>query len=161
MLRDRTALITGASGIAAATAELFTEHGAKVVVIDRSRDNLRTLKDGLPDVLTLEGDLTDSETCKELVAKAQETLGRIDSLVNVVGISGRRFGDGAVHEATDEGFDTVLTTNLKPPSSCVREVLRHMLPRKTGSIVNTASVLAYAPNGEHFGTHAYAARRAR
>ena len=76
-----------------------------------------------------------------------------------MGISGRKFGDGPVHEATDEGFDIVMHTNVKTTFVMCREVLRHMLPRKQGSIVNTASVLAYAPDGEHFGTHAYAASK--
>lgn len=158
-MRGKTALITGASGIAAATAQRFTEHGANVAAIDHSSANLTTLKECLPGVLTLEGDLTDSATCKQLVDAAEKDLGTIDILVNVVGISGRRFGDGPVHEATDEGFDRVMTTNVKTTFVMCREVLRCMLPCGTGSIINTASVLAYAPSGQHFGTHAYAASK--
>ncbi len=159
LLHDKTALITGASGIAAATAKLFSEHGARVAAIDRSSDNLAALKRCLPELLTLEGDLTDSATCKTLVGRAVGALAHIDILVNVVGRSGRSLGDGPVHEATDRGFDVVMTTNVKTTFTMCREVLRSMLPRGSGSIVNTASVLAYAPNGAHFGTHAYAASK--
>lgn len=159
LLQGKTALITGASGIAAATAKLFSEHGAKVATLDRSSQNLATLKDALPDVLALEGDLTDSTVCKKLVGAVANTLGQIDILVNVVGISGRKFGDGPVHEATDEGFDRVINANLKTTFVMCREVLKIMLQQKSGSIINTASVLAYAPNGENFGTHAYAASK--
>ena len=159
VLEGKTALVTGASGIAAATAKRFSEQGARVAVIDRSTDNLTALKSCLPDLFTLNGDLTDGAVCKHLVEQAADTLGQLDILVNVVGISGRKFGDGPVHEATDEGFDIVMHTNVKTTFVMCREVLRHMLPRKQGSIVNTASVLAYAPDGEHFGTHAYAASK--
>jgi len=159
LLAGKTALITGSSGIAAATAQLFSEHGAKVAVIDRSSQNLASLKEAVPDVFTFEGDLTDSHVCKKLVAEANDSLGQIDILVNIVGISGRKFGDGPVHEAIDEGFETVMTANVKTTFAMCREVLQSMLPRGSGSIVNTASVLAYAPNGQNFGTHAYAASK--
>jgi NAD(P)-dependent dehydrogenase (short-subunit alcohol dehydrogenase family) len=158
-LTDKAALITGASGIAAATARLFHGHGADLCVIDVSRANLAALGDELPRLYALQGDLTSSKTCARLVAEALESLGRIDVLVNVVGISGRRYGDGPVHEATDEGWDTVMTTNARTTFTMCREVLKAMLPRRRGTIVNTASVLAYAPNGEHFATHAYAASK--
>ena len=159
LLAGKSALITGASGIAAATAARFAEHGAKVAVIDRSSSALEALKKCLPEAQTLLGDLTDGATCKRLAGRAAGALGGIDVLVNVAGISGRRFGDGPVHEATDEGFDVVMTANVKTTFMMCREVLAHMLPRRAGSIVNTASVLAYAPDGEHFGTHAYAASK--
>lgn len=156
LLTGKTALITGSTGIAAATAERFLGHGAKVAVIDYSSDNLETIKAELPVVIALEGDLRDSSVCRAIVKQAVTQLEQIDILVNVVGISGRRYGDGPVHEASDEGFDTVMTSNVKTTFVMCREVLQHMLPRGSGNIINTASVLAYAPNGEHFGTHAYA-----
>ncbi len=159
LLSGKTVLLTGASGIAAATAKLFCQHGARVAVLDRSADNLNALRGCLPELVTLEGDLTDSRVCKNLVAQAAETLGKLDVLVNVVGISGRKFGDGPVHEATDEGFDVIMSTNVKTTFVMCREALQYMLPQGTGSIVNTASVLAYAPNAEHFSTHAYAASK--
>ena len=159
LLAGKAALITGASGIAAATAKRFSEHGARVAVIDRSAENLTALTDCLPNLLALNGDLTEGETCKTLVEEAVTGLETLDILVNVVGISGRTFGDGPVHEATDAGFDIVMTTNVKTTFMMCREVLRYMLPRGSGSIVNTSSVLAYAPDGEHFGTHAYAASK--
>lgn len=159
LLQGKTALISGASGIAAATATLFSEHGARVAAIDRSRDNLSALKKCLPELVTLEGDLTDSDVCRRLVEEAARALGQLEILVNVAGISGRKFGDGPVHEATDRGFDTIMAANVRTTFVMCREVLRYMLPQKSGSIVNTASVLAYAPNAEHFATHAYAASK--
>ncbi|MEM6429904.1 MAG: SDR family NAD(P)-dependent oxidoreductase [Deinococcota bacterium] len=159
LLTGKTALITGASGIAAATAKRFCEEDAKVAVIDRSMEALQTLQEELAEVVVLEGDLTDSSTCSRLVNEAQTQLGHLDIAVNVVGISARRFGDGLVHEATDEGFDTAMTVNVKTTFMVCREVVKHMLARGGGSIINTSSVVAYAPNAEHFSTHAYAASK--
>jgi NAD(P)-dependent dehydrogenase (short-subunit alcohol dehydrogenase family) len=159
LLLGKAALITGASGIGAATARLFSYHGADICVLDREKASLTSLKDELPRLYTLQGDLTDSETCARLVARAVECLEGIDILINVVGISGRSFGDGPVHAATDEGWDTVMCTNARTTFTMCREVLKTMLPRRQGAIVNTASVLAFAPNSEHFATHAYAASK--
>jgi NAD(P)-dependent dehydrogenase (short-subunit alcohol dehydrogenase family) len=159
LLTGKTALITGASGIAAAAAKRFCDEGAKVAVIDRSLEALQTLQKDLAEVVVLEGDLTDSSTCRRLVHEAQTQLGHLDIAMNVVGISARRFGDGLVHEATDEGFDVAMTVNVKTTFMVCREVVKHMLARGRGSIINTSSVVAYAPNAEHFGTHAYAASK--
>jgi NAD(P)-dependent dehydrogenase (short-subunit alcohol dehydrogenase family) len=159
LLVDKAALITGASGIGAATARLFSRHAAEVCVLDREEASLAALRVELTRLHTLQGDLTSSETCAQLVEQAVQRLGRIDILVNVVGISGRRYGDGPVHAATDEGWDTVMSTNARTTFTMCREVLKTMLPRRQGAIVNTASVLAFAPSSEHFATHAYAASK--
>jgi NAD(P)-dependent dehydrogenase (short-subunit alcohol dehydrogenase family) len=62
-----------------------------------------------------------------------------------------------VHEASDEGWDIVMDTNAKTTFSLCREALKPMMQQHSGSIVNMASVLAYAPNPDFFATHAYAA----
>lgn len=159
LLTGKTALITGASGIAAAAATLFTREGCRVVVIDISRDNLQGLEQEVPGIIPVTADLTVPGAPYDVTSQARAALGRIDVLFNVVGISARRYGDGPVHEASDEGWDKALDTNAKTTFSMCREVLKVMLEQGRGSIVNTASVLAYAPNAEHFATHAYAASK--
>ena len=159
LLAGKTALITGASGIAAAAAKLFTEEGCKVAVVDIARENLQGIRQDLPSVTTLEADLTVPGAAAEVTRQAKAALGKLDILFNVVGISARRYGDGPVHAASDEGWDKAMDTNAKTTFSMCREVLKVMLEQHSGSIVNTASVLAYAPNAEHFATHAYAASK--
>lgn len=159
MLSGKTALITGASGIAAATALRFAAEGAAVAVVDRDPSCLEALKQDLAGVLAFERDLTDSAACSSLLAEVVRRLGHIDILFNVVGISGRSYGDGPVHLATDESFDTLMRVNVKTTLVMCREALAHMLPRRTGSIINTASVLAYAPSAQFFETHVYAASK--
>lgn len=154
---SRVVLITGSTGIAAATARLFSQQGDRVAVVDRVSANLEALASALPDLLTITADLVEDGAAKRVVETALAQFGRLDVLVNVVGISGRRFGDGPTHVATDAGWDVVMDTNARTMFSMCREALAPMMAQGSGAIVNTASVLAYAPNADFFATHAYAA----
>lgn len=156
-LSNRVALITGSTGIAAATARLFRQERAQVAVADRAAENLVALANSLPGLLTITADLVEGGAAKRVVETACAHFGRLDVLVNIAGISRRRFGDGPAHEATDAGWDVVMNTNARTMFSMCREALAPMLAQGSGAIVNTASVLAYAPNPDFFATHAYAA----
>ena len=156
-LENRVAIITGSTGIGAATAHVFARAGARLVVVGRSEDHLEHLRGELPEMLPVAADLTEPGEAKRVVDRTLEHFGRLDILVNIAGISGRKFGDGPVHEATDDGWDTVMDTNAKTTFSLCREALEPMMRQRSGSIVNMASVLAYAPNKDFFATHAYAA----
>lgn len=156
-LHERVALITGTTGIGAATARLFAAEGARLVVVGRAREQCAELGQVLPDALVLASDLTEPGAADGIVAATLERYGRLDVLVNVAGISGRSYGDGPVHEASDGGWDAVMDTNAKTTFGMCRAALAPMLVQRSGAIVNIASVLAYAPGAEFFATHAYAA----
>jgi NAD(P)-dependent dehydrogenase (short-subunit alcohol dehydrogenase family) len=156
-LKDKVAIITGSTGIGGATARLFAQHGAKVAVVGRSKENLGAVQKDVPEMFPISIDLAESGAAKQVVEKVLRHFGELDVLVNIAGISGRRYGDGPVHEATDEGWDIVMDTNAKTTFSMCREALGPMMEQKAGAIVNMASVLAYAPNPDFFATHAYAA----
>jgi NAD(P)-dependent dehydrogenase (short-subunit alcohol dehydrogenase family) len=155
-LKDKIAIITGSTGIGGATAKLFASHGAKLVVVGRSKENLEHLSKEIS-FLPIALDLSQAGAGKTVVEETMQHFGRVDYLINVAGISGRKFGDGPVHEASDEGWDIVMDTNAKTTFSLCREALKPMMQQHSGSIVNMASVLAYAPNPDFFATHAYAA----
>jgi NAD(P)-dependent dehydrogenase (short-subunit alcohol dehydrogenase family) len=95
----------------------------------------------------------------------RRAFGRIDALFNVVGISGRRFGDGPVHECSDAGWDVTFETNVRSMFLVCREVVRRMLAQEPGAdglrgaVLNMASVLALSPEPRFFATHAYAASK--
>jgi NAD(P)-dependent dehydrogenase (short-subunit alcohol dehydrogenase family) len=157
--RRPVALITGASGIAAATARALAAGGHDLLVLDRNTANLESIHRELPALIPFEADLCKSGAADAAVKAAVDGFGRLDVLVNVVGISGRRFGDGPVHECTDEGWRVVMSTNLDTTFHMCRAALEPMMAARNGSIVNVASVLGYAPAGELFATHSYAASK--
>lgn len=159
MAPDRkVALITGASGIAAATAQHFARQGIAVAALDRDADNLSALSGQVENLQAIRRDLTEADAADDAVAEVLGRHGRLDVVVNVVGISGRRFGDGPVHACTDEGWDVVMDNNLTTTFRMCRAALKPMVAAGSGSIVNTASVLGYAP-AKLFATHAYAASK--
>jgi NAD(P)-dependent dehydrogenase (short-subunit alcohol dehydrogenase family) len=158
-----TWLITGATGIAAATARVAAQKGAAVF--------LAALGDGECQALAAEireaggrchfraGDLTVAANANAAVACCLDVFGRVDALFNVAGISGRRYGDGPVHECTEEGWDVTLTMNARSTFLVCRAAIGHMMARKSGAILNMSSVSALAPEPRHFAAHAYAAAK--
>ena len=141
-------LITGCSGIARATANTAEKQGATVFLAGLGEDCFRV-------------DLTLPDGAEQALAACLETHGRIDALFNVAGGSGRRFGDGPLHECTGEGWSQTFDLNLTTAFRMNRAVLRHWLAiEQPGVILNMTSVLAESPEPMHFATHAYAASKA-
>lgn len=153
-LQNKTILISGSTGIAAATARLAASEGASVFAIALERGEC-------DDVFT--GDLTLADTARDGVRECVRRFGRIDCLYNVAGIGGRRFGDGPMHQCSEEAWDKVMGANVKSMFLLTRETLRAMLGQPVaenglrGAILNMASVLATSPEPLRFDTHAYAA----
>jgi NAD(P)-dependent dehydrogenase (short-subunit alcohol dehydrogenase family) len=168
-LRDRVCLVTGSTGMAAAAAERFASEGASVFVVSRTAEHVRALAERLDAGGTQVGwasaDLADATEADAAVAAAVARFGRIDGLFAVAGGSGRRFGDGPIHELTPEGWDRTLEINLRSQAMTCRAVVRQMLGQPAngsgtrGSILLMGSVTATDPSPEMFATHAYAAAR--
>ncbi|WP_309710295.1 SDR family oxidoreductase [Armatimonas sp.] len=148
-------LITGATGIAAATVRLAMAAGHKVFVTSLNADDCVAL--GVP---YLAADLTDSVQADAAVAVAVQTLGSLEGVFCVVGGSGRRFGDGPLDACTDEGWQQTFALNLDTTFHIARAALRQFLAQGSGgSLVFTGSVLASHPEPGKFATHAYAASK--
>lgn len=166
-LSNHVILITGNTGIAAATARLAALAGARVFIAGLDAEQGAALAKeigGASPSGIWSGDLTVPENADVCVAQCIETLGQIDGLFNVAGASGRRHGDGPLHEASDEGWNWTVDVNLNSMFYMTRAVLRHMLERdhsgqRRGAIVNMATVTAYSPEPENFATHGYAAAK--
>jgi NAD(P)-dependent dehydrogenase (short-subunit alcohol dehydrogenase family) len=99
------------------------------------------------------------------IAAAVERFGRIDGLFAVAGGSGRRWGDGRIHELNADAWDRTLELNLRTQALTCAAVVRQMLRQAPndsgtrGSILLMGSVTATDPSPTHFGTHAYAAAK--
>lgn len=168
MSEKRNYLITGSTGIAAETARLAVENNARVFIVGNDEESCRALNDELNTIGEADfavADLTIEAQVIEAVKNFSDKLGRIDSLFNVVGISGRKFGDGAIHECTLEGWQRTFDVNAKTVFLMSREAIRLMLEQDLdadklrGAILNMGSILSFSPEPKHFATHAYAASK--
>ena len=152
-------LVTGSSGIAAATARLWGAQDS-VFIVGVNAEECRTLAAELPEADFSAADVRDEETVRKSVVACVERFGKIDALFNVAGISARSLGDGALHECATEAWDAVMNVNAKGTFLMCREVLRTwILHSHRGVILNCGSVLTQHPQPEHFATAGYAASK--
>lgn len=166
---DRSCLVTGSTGMAASAARALAAEGGRVFVISRNPDHARALADEITGfggrAAWHAAELSDEAEVQAAVDAFTSAFGRLDAVYNVAGISGRRFGDGPAHEATLEGWETVLRTNATSTFLVCRAAIRRMLDQDPladdarGAILNMSSALAHHPSPTHFGTHAYAASK--
>lgn len=175
---NQVIVITGATGMAAATAEHVAAGGASVFVVSRDEDECAALCRRVSvaggAAASATADLRDERATEAAFEAALARFGRIDGLFAVAGASGRRFGDGPLHELTLEGWRQTFELNAVPTFLAAREAVRAMLTTGDdgvaasdgrrgdglgGSIVLMSSVLARHPSPELFSTHAYAAAK--
>jgi NAD(P)-dependent dehydrogenase (short-subunit alcohol dehydrogenase family) len=164
-LAGRAILITGTTGIAAATAERAAAEGASVFVVSRNPKHAQALGERLPGGAWAAADLTDEAAVDTAVSAAVKRFGRIDGLFSAAGGSGRRFGDGPIHALTGDAWEATAALNLRTQVLVCSRVVRAMREQRSddsglrGSILILGSITTEAPVPELFGTHAYAAAK--
>ena len=163
-LSGKAIIVTGSSGIAAAAVRQAAASGAHLVLAAHDVQPAWELA-AETGAECWTGDLTRPASGESVLSQCLSKFGRVDGLLYAAGMSGRRFGDGPVHECTDEGWEAAMAHNLKPVFQMCRAVAGRMLEQAAGengirgAIVNIGSVLAEAPEPRHFATHAYAAAK--
>jgi len=160
LLKDRFAVITGAAskrGLGRATATLFAEHGARVAILDLDAAASGDAAAALPGSghIGLRCDVTKKGDCDRAVADVLAAFGRIDVLVNNAGISQPL----KLADIKPENYDAVLDVSLRGTLYMTQAVVPQMRARKSGSIVNLASVAGQRGGGIFGGPH-YAAAKA-
>lgn len=155
-------LIGGTSGIGLSAAIAFVANGAKVVALGRDDEHLQNAKQALgDDAVVFAADATNSNTAPRAIALARERFGAVHGLYHVAGGSGRKFGDGPLHEMSDAGLEATLRLNLHSLIYSNRAAVQTFLEQKSGgSILNLGSVIGFYPSPKYFATHAYAAAKA-
>jgi NAD(P)-dependent dehydrogenase (short-subunit alcohol dehydrogenase family) len=155
-------VIGGTTGLGLSAARAFVRCGARVVIVGRNADSARAAREELgPDVRDLCGDATEADTASRAIAMAVREFGGFHGLYHVAGGSGRKLGDGPLHELTDEGWRGTIDLNLTSLIYSNRAAIRQFLEQTSGgSILNMGSVLGWSPSPRHFATHAYAAAKA-
>ncbi len=141
-LKGRVAVVTGASrGIGAAIAVELAALGANVVI------NYKSDRQGAENVLqnlrqsggigtVVQADVSRYGEAKNLIEEAMRIYGKVDILVNNAGIS----RTGLFIDMDESDWDQVMDVNLKGVYNCTSHVLKYMLPRKSGSIINVSSM---------------------
>ena len=141
-LSGKIALITGASkGIGRGIAIEFAKQGASVV-INYSTDE-KSAKETLDEVkklngygMIIKGDISSFENCKIIVEETLKVMGKIDILVNNAGIS----QIGLFMDAIENEIDKIISTNLLGAMYLTNQVLKDMILRKSGNIINISSM---------------------
>ncbi|HZZ79951.1 MAG TPA: SDR family oxidoreductase [Gemmataceae bacterium] len=150
----RCVIVGGTSGIGLAAARRFVAEGARVVVAGLDEGDAR----GLCPFRAC--DASSEAAVDALFADVVAQLGGLDVLYHVAGSSGRRHGDGPLHDCSAVGWQATLDANLKSVFLTNRAAVRQLLAQGSGGVIlNMASVLAFSPSPHHFDTVAYAASK--
>ena len=163
-LEGKVAIVTGAGssgpgvGTGRAISTLFAMEGCRVLLVDRevarAEETLAGIREEGGDASVAQADVTKSSDCEEMVNEAIRAYGRLDILVNNVGIT----LPGKVVDVTDEAWDRVMDVNLKSVMRTGKYAVPRMQQDGGGSVINLSSVVAMRSGGG-FDSHAYVASK--
>ena len=159
MLEGKIALVTGASrGIGRQIAKTLAAKGAFVIVnyngsAAKAEEVVKEIQAAGGNGQAVQCNVSDFESCKEMLDAVVKEHGRLDILVNNAGIT----RDNLLMKMSEEDFDAVIQTNLKGVFNCTRHIARQMLKQKSGRIINISSVSGVLGNA---GQANYAASKA-
>ena len=140
-LAGRVAIVTGAGhGIGSATALALADAGADVACVDIDKQAARDTSAGVGGLgrksLFLQTDVGDLAAIDAMVTQVMATFGRVDVLVNNAGVTRRAY----IMDLTEGDWDRIMGVNAKGVFFCLQRVAREMIPRRSGVIVNIASI---------------------
>ena len=149
-LKDKVAIITGAgSGIGQATAELFGEEGAKVVVVDidgkAGEATAQKIRDQRGTAHFVQADISKEDDAREISAETVKTYGGIDILVNNAATFVLKG-----FEATVEEWSRSTATNLVGTALVTKYTIEHLKQSKSGAIVNLGSISSFVAQPNFF-----------
>lgn len=147
-LEGRSIVVTGgANGIGAGIVNVLAREGARVAITDLDATGAEAaaarITESGGEAVGLAQDVTSAESCAEVVARVGEAFGQVDALVNNAGISQRI----AFVDIGEDDWDRMIAVNLKGVYLMTQAVLGQMIERRSGSIVNLASLVGKA--GSH------------
>ncbi len=143
-LADQVAVITGAGrGLGEQVARAFCREGAKVVLASEAASEVEAVAEDLralgASALAVFADVREEESVRSLFERTREHFGEVDVLLNCAGVLFVK----AVVETEAEEWDNLIRINLRGTFLCSREVLKGMVPRKRGLILNVTSGFGY------------------
>jgi 3-oxoacyl-[acyl-carrier protein] reductase len=147
-LENRVAVVTGGSrGIGRAVALELAARGAAVVVNynkspDAANEVVKKIKEAGGQAAAFQADVSDFKQAEALIKYAVETFGDLSILVNNAGIT----KDTLIMMMSEADWDSVIATNLKSTFNCSKAAVKHMMRKRTGRIINMASVAGQMGN---------------
>ncbi|NNC78356.1 MAG: SDR family NAD(P)-dependent oxidoreductase [Woeseiaceae bacterium] len=145
IFNNKTVIITGASeGVGAATARLFAEAGANLMLVARTKKKLESIADELRDKTKVEiyaMDVADEDACVNVFKKADFEYGRIDVLVNNAGFHQR----GTVDSVSADDLGRMIDVNLRAPIMLTRIALPYIRDAGGGAVINVGSLAGRTP----------------
>lgn len=149
-LNDQVAIVTGGYGaIGAAMCKKLAEAGASVVVVGRNQEKgnefVEELKRDGAKASYIYGDVGDKQSMIDMCAETLGIYGKIDILVNNAGINVSSERRGPIHEFDDEDWTNIINTDLNGVYYCSKPVIKHMVERNYGRIINVSSIVGLVP----------------
>ncbi|MBA3496201.1 MAG: 3-oxoacyl-[acyl-carrier-protein] reductase [Gemmatimonadales bacterium] len=143
-LTGRVAFVTGSTrGIGLAIARMLHGAGASVAIVGRDESKARAVADELQErAVGVACDVAVAEQVERAIAAAEQALGPIDVLVNNAGLT----RDNILLRLTEADWDAVLDANLKGAFHTTRAILKGMMKRRFGRIVNITSIVGLTGN---------------
>jgi NAD(P)-dependent dehydrogenase (short-subunit alcohol dehydrogenase family) len=143
MFDNKVVIVTGGgSGIGQATANLYAQEGAKVIVSDLNekggQETVASIKKAGGEASFVKTDVSNAEDCQALVKTTVNMYGRLDMAFNNAGIGGEM---NPIADMSVEGWLKVINVNLNSVFYCMKYELPEMLKQGHGSIVNMSSIL--------------------
>ena len=143
VLTGKVALVTGARGLlGAAMAQALAEAGADLALVSRG-DKLEAVAECIRRLgrrcITLQADLAGVASCETVVQQTLAYYGSLDILLNCAGITRR----GSSFAISEKDWDDVVNLNLKAVFFLCQAAAKHMVPRRTGKIINIGSMLSF------------------
>jgi NAD(P)-dependent dehydrogenase (short-subunit alcohol dehydrogenase family) len=170
LLNKKIVVIGGTTGMGLSAALAFVQEGAQVIVVGRNPESCIEAEKLLKsNGKALVGDATDEKTAQQAIDLCINTYGDFNGLYHVAGGSGRKYGDGPLHELTLEGWNKTFELNLTSLMLSNQAAVKTFLSRNIwnpdasgteGVVLNMGSVLGSSPSITYFTTHAYAASKA-
>jgi len=144
-LKNRVAIVTGAGGgIGRAVALALAKEGADLVLNDIALEPLNKVAEEIKvmgsKVMVEKADVTNSKEVRQMVKNTLDKFGGVDILVNVAGGASRGRGRAYFHEVPDEIWNSVIDLNLKGTLVCCHEVIKPMIQKGSGKIINIGSI---------------------
>ncbi len=157
----RLVIIGGTAGMGLSAAVACIEEGAKVVVVGKNTEHAEEAKRQLKNNgVVITGEATNETVAEQAIQDCINNFGGFDGLYHVAGGSGRKFGDGPLHEITAEGWEKTLQLNLTSLMFSNRAAIKYFMENKRGGVIlNMSSILGFSPSPKYFSTHAYAATK--